>query len=228
MTTTTRLTALALAAAAFTTATALAGTASANSLIKKLPPGAFKGINAPKPPPASGIIAKLPPGELGTIIAKEPPSTTGGQTSGIGGIIAKLPPGTLCLVGSPCGPKLGPPPPPVHPCPLTTGCSGPPRGPLPIPVGGGGDHGDHDGHHDGYHDGHGYYRFGHYRERPEIVVEGAPGTVAVAAPVAAPQAVAQAPCNCLTKQNLADGSVLFQDICTKESALAPAPGTSLR
>jgi hypothetical protein len=29
-----------------------------------------------------------------------------------------------------------------------------------------------------------------------------------------------APCNCLTKQYLDDGSVLFQDICTKEAALA--------
>jgi hypothetical protein len=29
-----------------------------------------------------------------------------------------------------------------------------------------------------------------------------------------------APCNCLTKQYLDDGSVLFQDICTKETALA--------
>jgi hypothetical protein len=33
-------------------------------------------------------------------------------------------------------------------------------------------------------------------------------------------AVAPAPCNCLTKQYLDDGSVLFQDICTKEAALA--------
>jgi hypothetical protein len=29
-----------------------------------------------------------------------------------------------------------------------------------------------------------------------------------------------APCNCLTKQYLNDGSVLFQDLCTKETALA--------
>jgi hypothetical protein len=28
------------------------------------------------------------------------------------------------------------------------------------------------------------------------------------------------PCNCLTKQYLDDGSVLFSDICTKEQALA--------
>ncbi len=98
-----------------------------------------------------------------------------------------------------------------------------PRAPLPVS---GGDHhgdGDHDGHHDGY--GYGY---GYDHDRPEIIIEGAPAAVAVPVavpaqvPVAAPQAVAQAPCNCLTKQKLADGTVLFQDICTKESSvLAP-------
>jgi hypothetical protein len=29
-----------------------------------------------------------------------------------------------------------------------------------------------------------------------------------------------APCTCLTKNYLQDGSVLFKDVCTKESALA--------
>jgi len=33
-------------------------------------------------------------------------------------------------------------------------------------------------------------------------------------------AVTTAPCNCLTKQYLGDGSVLFQDLCTKETAMA--------
>jgi hypothetical protein len=42
----------------------------------------------------------------------------------------------------------------------------------------------------------------------------------VATPVAADAAVAAGPCNCLTKQYLDDGSVLFKDICTKEAALA--------
>jgi hypothetical protein len=36
----------------------------------------------------------------------------------------------------------------------------------------------------------------------------------------APAAVTKAPCNCLTKQYLSDGSVLFQDICTRETAMA--------
>jgi hypothetical protein len=33
-------------------------------------------------------------------------------------------------------------------------------------------------------------------------------------------AAAPAPCNCLTKQYLQDGSVLFKDLCTKEAAMA--------
>ena len=31
---------------------------------------------------------------------------------------------------------------------------------------------------------------------------------------------AAAPCNCLTKRYLQDGSVLFTDLCTKEQAMA--------
>ena len=92
--------------------------------------------------------------------------------------------------------------------------------------------GDHD-HDPGY--GHDHYRHDRWygwRDRPEIVVEGVPGAAAVPAPVQAVSAgvsvraaqAAPAPCNCLTKQNLPDGSVLFQDICTKESAIA-APQT---
>jgi hypothetical protein len=44
---------------------------------------------------------------------------------------------------------------------------------------------------------------------------------------AAPQA-ASGPCNCLTKQTLADGSVLFADICTQQSAIAPPQAMSAR
>ena len=36
----------------------------------------------------------------------------------------------------------------------------------------------------------------------------------------APAVATTAPCNCLTKQYLDDGSVLFQDLCTKEAAMA--------
>jgi hypothetical protein len=93
----------------------------------------------------------------------------------------------------------------------------------PKPVNG---HGDNWGH--GWNHGYGWNRGYGWRARPEIYVEGRPETIAVSAPVqsapayaptAAPQAAAE-PCNCLTKQSLPDGSVLFQDICTKESAIA--------
>jgi hypothetical protein len=49
-------------------------------------------------------------------------------------------------------------------------------------------------------------------ETPAVVDAPVDGAVATAA--------TPAPCNCLTKQYLDDGSVLFQDICTKEAALA--------
>ena len=57
------------------------------------------------------------------------------------------------------------------------------------------------------------------------------GNIIRVAPQAVPQVgpqVAEAPCNCLTKQNLPDGSVLFQDICTKESAIAPPQSVGAR
>ena len=36
---------------------------------------------------------------------------------------------------------------------------------------------------------------------------------------AATTTVRSAPCNCLTKEYLQDGSVLFKDLCTKEAAI---------
>jgi hypothetical protein len=81
---------------------------------------------------------------------------------------------------------------------------------------------------------HGWNQWHRWHDGPEIIVEGAPETAVVAeptpsapvrvsAPAPAPRMQSQAavePCNCLTKQSLPDGSVLFQDICTKESAIA--------
>ena len=69
----------------------------------------------------------------------------------------------------------------------------------------------------------------HYR--PEVYVEGRPEPTVPAGPmpsppVQAPAAAQQAPArprNCLTKQDLPNGGVLFQDICTKESAIAAPP-----
>lgn len=49
-------------------------------------------------------------------------------------------------------------------------------------------------------------------------VGGGDAYVGGAATTAAVQTTA--PCNCLTKQYLQDGSVLFKDICTKEAAIA--------
>ena len=63
--------------------------------------------------------------------------------------------------------------------------------------------------------------------RPKIIVEGQPvavGAVATGAGAARPAAGQAAtvgePCNCLTKQNLPDGSVLFEDVCTKQRAIS--------
>ena len=78
---------------------------------------------------------------------------------------------------------------------------------------------DHDHDHDWDHDHDHDWDGPHFRwwRRPPVVIEGS-------APVAStPVAVAPSspgPCTCLTKNYLQDGSVLFQDACTKESALA--------
>jgi hypothetical protein len=86
---------------------------------------------------------------------------------------------------------------------------------------------DHDFDHDHDHD-HDWWWWKHHHHtwywwygRPyEYGTEyGAP----VATMPAATGAVASgpsAPCNCLTKRYLADGSVLFSDLCTKEQAMA--------
>lgn len=74
----------------------------------------------------------------------------------------------------------------------------------------------------------------HYR--PEVYVEGRPETTgatgaAPSLPVLAPAATpppAASPRNCLTKQDLPNGGVLFQDICTKERAVGPPPPVGAR
>ncbi len=73
---------------------------------------------------------------------------------------------------------------------------------------------------------YGQYHWHSWYRGPGIAVTGAPvvpvAATAQVAPVAA-AAPAASPCSCLTKQNLPDGTVLFQDICTRESAIeAPA------
>jgi hypothetical protein len=108
------------------------------------------------------------------------------------------------------------------------------RLPRPFPPGGGHGpvvwpgHGDNWGHGwdrgYGWNHWYGWNRGYGWRYRPEIIVEGQPQAIGVSAPVQSAPAAAAEPCNCLTKQSLPDGSVLFQDICTKESAIA-APTT---
>jgi hypothetical protein len=65
-----------------------------------------------------------------------------------------------------------------------------------------------------HHPHHDWYVGWHH---PHFGVADVPAAVDTAVDTAA---VPAAPCNCLTKQYLDDGSVLFQDICTKEAALA--------
>jgi hypothetical protein len=80
--------------------------------------------------------------------------------------------------------------------------------------------------------GHGYW--GHRYWGQPVIVGGAAVAPVFAAAASAPapaEAAPQAPtgsCNCLTKQTLADGSVLFADICTQQSAIAPPQAMSAR
>jgi hypothetical protein len=149
-------------------------------------------------------------GRHGLLPAQPPKATLPPAIKNFGGLINRKPLGSLfprqvfnCLA---CNLP--------HPTPV---------GPKPV-----NGHGDNWGY--GWNHGYGWNRGYGWRDRPEILVEGRQEAVMVGSPVpsapqfsAAPQAAAE-PCNCLTKQSLPDGSVLFQDICTKESALA-APVT---
>ena len=76
-------------------------------------------------------------------------------------------------------------------------------------------------HHCGPHFGWWWWR--HYH-RPywvyPVVGETEVETVAAQPSYVAPAPVARDNCNCLTKSYLADGSVMFKDLCTKEAAVA--------
>jgi len=81
--------------------------------------------------------------------------------------------------------------------------------------------------------GHNHWRYwGHWNRWHPVVYGGAPIGPVAAAPAASPAAAApQAPtgsCNCLTKQELPNGGVLFADICTQQSAIAPPQTVSAR
>ncbi len=77
--------------------------------------------------------------------------------------------------------------------------------------------GDHDHDHDHDHDWDGpHFGWWHHVHEPVVV-----DTPVVSAPVVSTPVVSTpAPCTCLTKTYLQDGSLLFKDVCTKESALA--------
>lgn len=74
------------------------------------------------------------------------------------------------------------------------------------------------------------YCHGHHWGFPPVYVDGPPvveGSVGVVGTVGAAPVATQpsAPCTCLTKSYLQDGSVLFQDVCTKEAAVS-GPATA--
>jgi hypothetical protein len=76
--------------------------------------------------------------------------------------------------------------------------------------------GDHD--HDWDHDHHHHWMVWWHQPHYGVVDYSTVNAPIASAPVAG--ATTPAPCNCLTKQYLQDGSVLFTDLCTKEEAMA--------
>jgi hypothetical protein len=86
----------------------------------------------------------------------------------------------------------------------------------------------------GWGHGGGYGHWGHRFWGSPVIIGGTAVAPVVAAAASAPaptEAAPQAPtgsCNCLTKQTLADGSVMFADICTQQSAIAPPQNMSAR
>jgi hypothetical protein len=77
---------------------------------------------------------------------------------------------------------------------------------------------DHDGDHDHDWDHHHHLAFWWHQPHYGVVEYSTVSAPVASVPVAT--ATATAPCNCLTKRYLQDGSVLFTDLCTKEEAMA--------
>jgi hypothetical protein len=163
------------------------------------------------------IVTVHPQGQLGTpnILLRTPVVPVGTPNVQIGTPVVPLGPPNVQLgtpnvqLGTPVVP-LGPPnvqigtplipiiPPGKPPC---EGFCGPI---LPPPVVAGPDPHGHPG-----------FEWHH----PHWGIAGDPAPVAVET-VAVDTVATPAPCNCLTKQYLDDGSVLFKDLCTKEAAMA--------
>jgi hypothetical protein len=76
---------------------------------------------------------------------------------------------------------------------------------------------DHDHDHDHDWDGP-HFGWGHHFRSPVVIESAAPHVVST--PVVTVPTSTPAPCTCLTKSYLQDGSVLFKDVCTKEAAVA--------
>jgi hypothetical protein len=75
-------------------------------------------------------------------------------------------------------------------------------------------------HHPDHDDDEPHFWWHHYH-RPWIVEQSTPMPVSTPMSVSTPVTTAPtAPCNCLTKNYLTDGGVLFKDVCTKEAAVA--------
>jgi hypothetical protein len=74
---------------------------------------------------------------------------------------------------------------------------------------------DHDHDHDWSHHHHDWWVWWH-QPRSAVVDYGSVSVGGVGTRVSAPSA----PCNCLTKRYLDDGSVVFADLCTREQAMA--------
>jgi len=63
---------------------------------------------------------------------------------------------------------------------------------------------------------HDHYRFGYWRLHERGYIR----PVGYSVPVAS-----AGPCTCLTKDYTPEGQVVFKDLCTKETAMAPVDGT---
>jgi hypothetical protein len=75
-------------------------------------------------------------------------------------------------------------------------------------------------HHPDHDDDEPHFWWHHYH-RPWMVEQSTPMPVSTPTSASTPVTTAPAaPCNCLTKNYLTDGSVLFKDVCTKEAAVA--------
>jgi hypothetical protein len=81
---------------------------------------------------------------------------------------------------------------------------------------------DHDHDHDWDHDHDHDHDWDHDHHRPWMVWWHQPHYGVEYSTVSVPvqTATTPAPCNCLTKTYLQDGSVMFKDLCTKEEAMA--------